>query len=67
MPHALTFLITDLHVGGTPRMLATLARGLVAEGRFGPAVVCLAPLPPAPAPIVDELRAAGIRVESQGV
>lgn len=55
------FLITDLQIGGTPRVVKELALRLRAFD-IEPKVACLAPW----GPVADELQAAGVSVEAFG-
>jgi len=57
------FVITDLYLGGSPRMLRDLALGLK-EHHFSPMVVSLKPLPPEGKGVVEELNAGGVEVRS---
>jgi glycosyltransferase involved in cell wall biosynthesis len=60
MPVQLTFLITDLHRGGSPLLLAALAPGLARRRRFAPDVVSIAPL----GEVAELLLEAGVPVTS---
>lgn len=59
------FLITDLHLGGSPLVVYALARGLAAGGRFRPVVVSVKPL--AGAAVAGMLRETGIVVHGLNV
>ncbi len=61
-PHLIpiTFLITDLHRGGSPLILATLATALQQRGHIAPRVISIAPL----GEIADILRAENVPVKS---
>lgn len=60
------FLITDLHLGSSPRMLADLVTGLRTFDDFDLLVVSIAPLPgpPADVSVPDRIRQADIEVFS---
>lgn len=62
MSSRVRFVITDLKIGGTPRVVKALAIRLRPLG-FNTAVVCLAPW----GPVADELTAAGVPVTAIGV
>ena len=60
MPVPVTFLITDLHRGGVPLLLAALCPGLAARRRVVPEVVSIAPV----GEVGGILRGRGISVTS---
>ncbi|MGN6504090.1 MAG: glycosyltransferase family 4 protein [Tepidisphaeraceae bacterium] len=62
MPTRVLFLITDLQIGGTPRVVRDLATRLRSPA-MQTTVACLAPW----GPVADELQSAGVPVHALGV
>jgi glycosyltransferase involved in cell wall biosynthesis len=60
----IAFLITDLQLGGSPRLLRDLALGLHRSTEFDPAVISLKPLPVTGETIPQTLRDHGITVHT---
>src|SRR5690242_5591391 len=58
----IAFVITDLHVGGSPRMLRDLVAGLKKGGEFAPEVVSLMPLRAKEENVAGAMQAAGVPV-----